>query len=259
MLPCLLLLAVLVVGGCRAITDLVPALATDPPPWSTRLAEHLECEGEPTGIGAGSDPQNGGGGAHGDTPEQALEVFVAGEARFYGFMPLDGWVVVDRTAHWALAAHLVEGRPRALASFSDAPSDDAQLGAWAQWQVAACDASEFAADAPLSLDAIIWSDDQGRVPTTRVLEAAGCSWRRLEVDGRAFVRDERGSFDQDRLLDTFGAAMPVPGDAEPTPYHEGERRIWFAADGRSAYVGTGDRAERWPRAVDDDTTVTDCN
>lgn len=211
-------------------------------------------------MGAVSDPTDGFGEPVADTPDGALPGFLERTARYFGYLPLDGWGVLSRTDHWILAAHLADGRARAVASFTDA-YEGFEAG-WVIWQVAACDASEFADDATISLGLIRWTDEHGAwVRTSTVREAGICheGQRRLRVDGHEYVRDPDGWFATEDPAVTFAVDVDLPGDARATPYRDGERRIWLAADGNAAYVGTPDALERWPRARGDDASVTDCN
>jgi hypothetical protein len=244
-----------------SIVEASPSPATDPE-WSTALADQLDCDGPVSSLGAGADPTEVSGVPLAASAAEALPAFLEGEATFYGFLPLDGWEVLESTDEWVLAGHVADGGRRALATFHDGGPDapDPPLR-WSVWQVAACDPSEFAADVPISIGLTRWTDVSGEfVPTTTVREADLCApMRRLRVDGREFVRDPDGRFGPDRLVGTFAADVELPADATDTPYRDGERRLWIAADVNAAYVGTVDSLERWPRAVDDDATVIDCN
>jgi hypothetical protein len=244
-----------------SLAEASPSPAADPE-WSTALAEQLDCVGPTSGLGAGSDPTEVNGAPVAASAGDVLPEFLASEATFYGFLPLGGWEVLESTDRWVLAGHVVDGRRKALATFHDEGPDAVHPPLpWALWQVAACDPSEFAIDVPIGIGLTRWTDAAGEfVPTTTVREADLCApMRRLRVDGREFVRDPEGRFGPDRLLGTFAADVEMPADATETPYRDGERRLWIAADENAAYVGAVGSLERWPRAVDDNATVTDCN
>ena len=247
----------LVASGCG---NILPDLQGAKPAWAANVVAQLRCDGAIAPIGAGGSPDDVAGGSEGATPEEALAAFAIGDAPWYAFMPLAGCVQWRRAAHWVLYAHVVDERPRAVALFTNQGDPDRPPGEWQLWQVAACDAAEFDPAVPTGWGLTVWSNAEGRVPTTVIREMDECgAARRLEVEGRLFLRAPGEGAPHELLLDEYAEAVSLPGDAEATPYRHGERRLWFAADERAAYVGIPPLLERWPRVRGDEIVRVDCN
>lgn len=194
------------------------------------------------------------------TPEEALEVWIGDEADIYVVLPLDGYGEIARASHWTLFAHLVEGISKVVVLATNV--EPAPLpGRWTVAAFAACDAAEFDPSASLGYDIRIWSDDKGRVSTSRLLEMEDCDGgRTMRVEGRLFVRNPTGdAYEPAQLLTTYLADAKLPTSAEATPFREGERRLYYAADGSAAYVESPEAVERWPRVRGDEYLRTDCN
>jgi hypothetical protein len=168
--------------------------------------------------------------------------------------------VERRSDHFVLFAHRSEGEAKVLVLAVDV-GDVPVPGSWTVTRFAACDASEFAPDVRVGYDVRIWTDNKGRVPTTRLLEREDCyGARALRVDGQLFVRDPTGNaFDPQALLSTYHGNVSLPKSARQTTYRDGDRRLHLAADGSAAFVESPEGVERWPRVRGDEYIRTDCN
>jgi hypothetical protein len=229
----------------------------DPTAASTDLAARLDCS---NGVQTSTPDANGSGPYENvaePTIERAFDRFLRVQGWVLGFLPLSGWTKPEGGTGWGRFEHVVGSRTKAVAFFASVP--DGVETRWS-WAVAACDPSEFAAGVAITGHVVIWTDSKGRrVSTARVLERGLCGApaASISVDGRVFA--ENGATYPDRMLTTFAAHTRLPSDARPTPYVNGDRRIWLAADGKAAYVGKPTDVARWPRLVNDDDSVTDCN
>jgi len=230
-----------------------------PPAWALAPAEVLECAGSPQPIGAvigvGSptiyDARD---------PETALLTWMTDVARDTFILPLDGYTEVASAENWVLFGHESGGRIKAIALAADAGEVPIQ-GRWTVTQFAACDPSEFAPGVPLSLGATLWTDEDGQpFPITRVVEQAVCGEARLViVEGQAFVRDPEGAaFNESRLQTSFESDVSLPASAQATPYRQGDRRMYVAADRSAAFISEGNVVERWPRVRKDQYVPPDC-
>lgn len=229
-----------------------------PPAWALDVVAELGCAGPPQQLGAVVGDRSLGIAA-GATPEQALASWLRNEAGNYLVLPLGGFASRERADHWALFAHEVGGRAKAVVLVSDV-GDAASQGPWSATTFAACDAAEFDPDTPLGYDVRIWRDDDGPVSTTRLLERADCYQARvLRVDGQLFVQDPTGvGFEAAQLLTTYDANVTLPSSAAPTPYMDGDRHLYLGP-GEAAYVRSPEGVERWPRVRGDEYMRIDCN
>lgn len=222
------------------------------------LASRLDCAigAQPAGPNAFGNGQYEG--AAEPTLELAFERFLELDGPIVGYLPLNGWTTAERGTDWATFVHRVDGGTKAIA-FLRATSDGSAAD-WS-WAVAACDPAEFDPAVGVTGGITTWTDAAGRrVPFRQVGEGGVCAGTRttLHVDGRVFALDAR-SYTADRVLGTYAADVRVPRTAKPTPYRNGDRRIWIGDREDAAYVGTTSHAARLPRLVNDDESVTDCN
>ena len=61
-----------------------------------------------------------------------------------------------------------------------------------------------------------------------------------------FVRDPEGRLAVGYELKPFADGVILPPDAIWTGWRDGHREFWLAPDRFAAYIGSGDRWERWP-------------
>jgi hypothetical protein len=250
-------------GSARPTVDSTPAAAGPARPpdvvvsWPPDLAARLQCTAAvqaPTPDASGSGPYQN---VAEPTIELAFDRFLRVDGQTIGYLPLAGWSKRDGGTGWGRFEHIVAGRTKAIALFAALPEGPDTRWSWA---VAACDPSEFDPGVAITGHVVIWTDGTGaRVPTARVLERGLCGVPAvtISVDGRVFA-DSASTYGE-RMMTTYAAHVPLPADAKATPYRNGERRIWLAADAKAAYVGTPTDVARWPRLLNDDDSVTDCN
>ncbi len=235
------------------------AVRATPPPWAFDLPGELECDTPPQQIGA----------VVGETlpvmtddadPQSALASWIGNEARLYVVLPLEGYTVVERAEHWVLFAHEVDGASKVVVVVADA-GDVPLPGRWSTTAFASCDASEFEPGVDLGYDIQIWSDDQGRVSTSRLLDREDCyGGRALRLEAKLYVRDPTGqAFDPAQLLTTYDGDVDLPDSATATEYHDGDRHLYLDGDGSAAFIETRHGVERWPRVRGDEYLRTDCN
>jgi hypothetical protein len=183
-----------------------------------------------------------------------VEGFLRSEARYYAWLPPRGYVERAVAVGWALWVHEVEGRAKGALIAANLAYEGWQLVG-----VAACDPAEWAGDEPLPYDLVIWTDGERRVPTIELTERTDCPpGRILRLNGQLFVRSDVGAEPPAELRSTFARSVAVPADAVATPYRNGSRALWLAADGSAAYIGSAADAERWPRVVGDEIRRIDC-
>ena len=75
----------------------------------------------------------------------------------------------------------------------------------------------------------------------------------LNVDaGRAgawiaqFIRDPERAVVAAQGMQPFAIGVPLPVDAVWTGWRDSDREFWLVPDKSAAYIGSGDRWERWP-------------
>jgi hypothetical protein len=248
-------------GSSRPTTAHRPSTAPNAeasPSWPPDLEAQLGCSTGPQDR----MPDASGSGPYEAVAEPSIELafrrFLEIDGSVVGSLPFEGWVTVDGGTGWARFEHRVDGVTKALAYFSAVP--EASDTRWS-WAVAACDPSEFDPAVRITGPVVVWTDAAGkRMPLSRVRERGLCGGppATIAVDGRVFAERD-GIYPPDRLRSTFARRVRLPANAVATPYRDGKRRIWIAGDATAAYVGTTSKLERWPRLVNDDDSVTDCN
>jgi hypothetical protein len=226
--------------------------------WPPDLVAQLGCSSGPQAP----LPDASGSGPYQNVAEPSIELafrrFLDVDGSVVGYVPRDGWVMVDGVTGWGRFEHRFDGRTKAIAFFSALP--EASDTRWS-WTVAACDPSEFDPAVRITGPVVVWTDLAGqRMPLSRVRERGLCGGppATIAVDGRVFAEGDE-VYPPDRLRSTFARHVRLPASAIATPYRHGKRRIWIARDATTAYVGTTANLERWPRLVNDDDSVTDCN
>ena len=246
---------VVVVSAPPATAAPSPTPAGTPPAWIGTMVGMLQCKWPiaPIGEAVGDAPI---GGEVMDNPDDALAAFLAGDARHYATLPLEGYTRMDGSPRWTLYANKNDGRPVALVVLEHKPAG------WVPYQLAACDAADFDPALRTSAGMTAWVDANGApVPEATLTETSDCyDGTQLRLDGHLYVRDLRGAaYDRDRLLDSFEVDTSLPAAAVDTGYRQGSRHLYLATDDHAAYVVSPLRVERWPRVKGDEYTRTDCN
>ena len=234
-------------------TTMVLATPAPTPAWARDVRANLECDGPPLTVG-GNNVEIGEG--RWGSAAEAVENFLRREATMFAWLPLRNYVERETAVGWALWVHEVEGRVKGAFIVASLTYEG-----WDMRGIAACDPAELAPGEPLALNLVIWTDGDRRVPTTELTERSDCHVGRiLRVKNQLFARiDTDGVLLPREFQDTFAEDVPVPADADETPYRDRARSLWIAADGKSAFVGLAGSAERWPRVVGDEIQATDCN
>ncbi|MFD1825685.1 hypothetical protein [Mumia zhuanghuii] len=205
----------------------------------------VECTGP--AEGGNNYPGAYDNGALSDDAEEAIRT-AFDEALVFGAR--GGYVRVREDDGRALYTLTHDGGVRQALIVRDG-QDGWYVESWAR-----CDYSELPDEVAEEAGYEIWSDADGRVSTRRVQSYAGpahCSWDDmtfLEIDEAEYVRAPEPDPHVATLLSgAYEAAVALPPDARDTGFHRGEDHLWLSADGAWAFVGDGERVERWPRAV----------
>ncbi|HEY4188948.1 MAG TPA: hypothetical protein VGM28_00875 [Candidatus Limnocylindrales bacterium] len=226
-----------------------------PPTWINSLVGMLQCKWPIAPIGAAvSSPIQYSETAA--TPDAALAAFLAGDGRHYATIPLSGWERLDDSPRWTLYGSLNEGRRVALVVMQD------EGPRWRVYQLAACDAADFAPGLPLSTGDAEWIDESGTsVPAKTLSMQPDCyDGTLLRLDGRLYARDlAGGAYAREELASPFDLDAALPADAIDTGFRQGTRLLFRAADDSAVYVLSPLRFERWPRVKGDEVVRTDCN
>lgn len=203
---------------------------------------------------AGWAPDFGGPSAGTDSPDTALDAFLA-DAPFH--LPVTGYVQRASTRHRALFTHEVQGEVKAAVIVAHADSG-AELTAPSGWVVetfATCDPAEFDPAQDDRLDTQVWSDQQGRrVPTSKVTSFTGpshCEWTTvtfLVLNDRQYVRDPEGVLEPE-LVRPYDPDTDLPDDATDTGYRRIDQQLWLSATESVAYMVGPDHIEAWPSTV----------
>ncbi|WP_147392048.1 hypothetical protein [Amnibacterium setariae] len=269
--------AALLLSGCGAgglrISDDVPAERTPytgplvatpsaadrrtPWEWPGAAGRVVSCSSAPRGqtvVGRNDE------GAVAADPQAAIEV-KRGEGLFLS-SPTDALVRERDDGDRVLFTTSYDGVARQAIIVRDGPSGPG-TGAkdghgWYVESFATCDLADFPESVSRARGVQVWTDADGtRVPTSTVVSADGpahCAWQSMTFltlgdgtkDPVSYVArplQELGEY-FDR---PYREHVRVPSDARDTGWRREGRRIWIAADGRSAYVGAEDDAAAWPR------------
>ncbi|WP_329126219.1 hypothetical protein [Streptomyces sp. NBC_01465] len=205
----------------------------------------LECTGKPYLGGPGEGEWGEGDG--GETAAQALQLFLRDD---FGTLPESGYRVEHHDATRVLYSFDTGGRTRvAVIVAKDLP----HRPGWGWETYAQCDPSELPKPVRDKLPIRIWEDRAGGpVPVTKVQSNLGpehCDWQDVEflsLGKRQYVRDAAGAIPRELLRSAYAGDVTMPSGATDTGYRQGDRALWLAADGTSAYVRTPDGIERWP-------------
>ena len=215
----------------------------------------LECKWPvaPIGEAVGDAPI---GGEVLDTPDDALAAFLAGDARVYATIPLEGYTRMDGTPTWALYANLHEGRSVALIVVQRIRTG------WVPFQVAACDAADFDPSLRTSGVGHGWVDSTGapcRRPSSPRCRTAttGRSCDSTAACMRATCAAAPTTATSCSTRSTIDTSLP-PG-AIDTGYLQHKRQLFSAPDQGAIYLVSPLRVERWPRVKGDEYGRTDCN
>lgn len=233
-----------------------PSPVADHPDAATRAGaagRQVDCDG-PVHLG-GWVADFGGPGPAGDA-RGALDAFLGQE--LFG-LPSTGYERVTDVGDRVLFTYAPDGDAKVAVIVADADAD-AETGATRGWVVetfATCDPAEYAPASDDELRQTVWTDAGGaRVPTSTVTSYTGadhCDWGSvtfLQVHDRQYVRDPEGKLGSEAVAPYEGDAS-LPDDAVDSGYRHGDRALWLAADGRTAYVVSDDGTEAWPATADE--------
>lgn len=231
--------------------------ALQPWEWPGAAGEVVRCSSPPHGqtvVGTNTE------GAVARDPRAAIEVKM-GEGLFLD-APTDELVLERDDGDRVLFTTSYDGIARQAIIVRDGPSSPG-TGAkdghgWFVESFAACDLADFPERVSAARDVQIWTDRVStRLPTTTIVSAPGpahCDWQSMTLLTLGSAAPFPGTYVERPLPELSGyfdrpyrEHVAVPEDAVDTGYQRGDRRLWLAADGVYAYVGTTDDAAAWPR------------
>jgi hypothetical protein len=251
-------LAVVALVGCDRAAVTSTGGVGQPEPVETALPasalDLLDCHGPPSDVGgeAGGLAAEGGGG---DTPDEALDAFLAQTAFV---VPRSNYQPLGRSGERFAYGYVVDGEVKVVVIIS--PEFGAELGSrFAPDELRMCDHAEFGADADLGPDTRTWTHDDTGLILTDIPGPGHCGWesaRMLHVENedgslKQYLRDPLGVFTGVPLLDSYAEGVALPADATFSGYRsEDGLELWFTAEDSAAYVVTPDGVERWPRPAE---------
>lgn len=260
MLLCLALLPVAACGDDGAAYDAASGSYDGPlqvdeadarHPGAGAAGEVVECDAWGDGGHETGDVYREG--ATASSPDDALDV--AG-TEWIGPVLLDELEVAAKDDDRVLYVLDVEGVVKQAVVVRDGPASDGAGGSgWYVESWARCDDSELPRSYTESIGLQVWTDETGEPVSTKTVASwrgpEHCSWQSMTFlylgkDRRPFLRDPLPDL-RGLLAGPYQAHVAVPADARDTGYRREGRRLWVSADGRHAYVGSPDDAERWPR------------
>ncbi|MBW9210167.1 hypothetical protein KV100_10900 [Mumia sp. zg.B21] len=208
----------------------------------------VECDG--TAEGGNGYPDEHDDGALSDDAEEALRT-AFDERQLDGVR--DGYRVVRADGPRTLFTFTADGRVRQAVIARDGEASGEK--GWYVESWARCDYAELPEDVAEAAGVQVWSDATGRVSTRRITSYAGaehCAWEHmtfLKLGKAEYVREPDASL-ADFFAGPYASSVALPPDARDTGFRRGSDHLWLSADGAWAYVGSGERVERWPRVVE---------
>jgi hypothetical protein len=252
-----LTLGLAMLAGCGG--DVVTAVEVEIPYDGPLVAEGrsgaagdiVECGTWGSGGYAGEGVY--GEGATADSPDRALDV--ARSERLFGGVQ-EGLAVAKVEDDRVLYVLEVDGVVKQAVIVHDGPATEGAGGdGWYVESWAACDYSELPRDFTDSIGLQVWDGADGEAaPTTEIEGWTGpehCGWQSmtfLYLGDDTFVRDPQPDL-ADHLAAPYDPHDALPTDAVDTGFSREGDRLWIAADGDTAYVGTRADVEAWPRDV----------
>lgn len=215
--------------------------------------ELLDCDGEPSPVGGvGEEVAVAGAG---DTPEAALEAFLANSA---WVIPHNGYEAFASSGDRQAFAYRVEGEVKVVIVVSPR-FGELMGGRYTADELRTCPESEFGAAADFPDDRRVWTHQESGAILTDIAGPSHCGWQsarmmHVEENGvlaKQYLRDPDGVFAQIPLRDTYAEGVELPDDATDSGYRSPEGyELWFTDADNAAYVVTPEGVERWPRPVD---------
>ena len=206
------------------------------------------------GSGGFDDAATHSEGATAHSPGDALDVGIS-EASFEGGQ--QGLAIAARTDDRVLYVREIDGVPKQAVIVHDGPGTEGAGGpGWYVESWARCDWSELATSDAVPSWMQIWTDREGRPADTREVHSylgpEHCDWQSmifLQLGHRTYVRDVLPEL-RSYVDHPYVAHTALPGDAVDSGFSRDGRRLWLAADHRTAYVGTHPSdVEAWPIEV----------
>jgi hypothetical protein len=164
------------------------------------------------------------------------------------------------TADRVLYAFRVGATIKEAIIVANTPTLDRGRTGWHPESWARCNYSEFPDAMVEEWGLRIWTDGNGyRAPTYELNAYAGskhCSWESatfLVLDGITYVGNPPSDLVPGYVPAGFSRGLAVAASAHDTGYHREGKKLWTAADRKSAYVGSPTDAELWPATVKDIT------
>jgi hypothetical protein len=232
-----------------------PATPAPSVAFGPAAADLLECDGPMSDVGgAGEDVSLQVAG--GDTPDEALEAFLATSP---WVVPTTGYEPIASAGDRHAFGLLVDDEVKVIVVVSPRFAD--RIGAaFAADEVRTCPSGEFGSEAEFADGRRTWMHaDTGHV-ITDIAGPGHCDWQTARLmhlehpDGsldRQYVRDPAGVLPAWPLLDSYAEGIELPDEATDSGYRSPEGfELWFTERDTAAYVVTPDGIERWPRAVE---------